>query len=116
LAAEKYADAVESIPLALVRNAGMDIIDTQVHLRSKTSSSEKPKFGIDVINGQIADMTSKQVYEPLKMKENVLSAATETASMILRIDNVIAASNSKNSPNLSGMPSGGGMPSGMDDY
>lgn len=116
LAAEKFADAMESIPLTLARNAGMDVIDTQVHLRSKTSSIQKPKFGIDVINGQIADMTSKQVYEPLIVKENVLNAATETASMILRIDSVIAASNSKNTPKSDGMPGGAGMPNDMGDY
>lgn len=116
LAAEKFADAMESIPLTLARNAGMDVIDTQVHLRSKTSSVQKPKFGIDVINGQIADMTSKQVYEPLIVKENVLNAATETASMILRIDNVIAASNSKNTPQSGGIPGGAGMPNGMGGY
>ena len=116
LAAEKFADALESIPLTLARNAGMDVIDTQVHLRSKTSSIQKPKFGIDVINGQIADMTSKQVYEPLIVKENVLNAATETASMILRIDNVIAASNSKNTPKSGGLPGGAGMPNGLGDY
>lgn len=116
LAAEKFADALESIPLTLARNAGMDVIDTQVRLRSKTSSAQKPKFGIDVINGQIADMTSRHVYEPLIVKKTVLNAATETASMILRIDNVIAASNSKNAPNPGGMPPGGAMPSGMGDY
>jgi archaeal chaperonin len=115
LAAEKFADAVESIPLELARNAGMDVIDTQVQLRSKISNTQKPKFGIDVINGQIADMTLKNVYEPLLVKENILSAATETASMILRIDNVIAASNSKNSPG--GVPPGGArMPPGMGEY
>jgi thermosome len=116
LAAKKFADAMESIPLALARNAGMDVINTQVHLRSKTLNSQKPKFGIDVINGQIADMTLKNVYEPLIVKENVINAATETASMILRIDNVIAASNSKNTPKSAAMPDGSGMPGTMGDY
>jgi thermosome len=116
LAAEKFADALESIPLTLAKNAGMDLIDTQVQLRSKTSIENKPKFGIDVKNGRVADMTSKQVYEPLKVKENVLNAATETASMILRIDNVIAASNSKSNSKPIGMPPGAGMPGGMGDY
>ena len=116
LAAEKFADAVESIPLTLARNAGMDVIDTQVHLRSKTSSAQKPKFGIDVMNAKIEDMTSKHVYEPLLVKENVLSAAAETASMILRIDNVIAASNSKSAPKPDEMTGGPQMPSGMGDY
>ena len=116
LAAEKFADAVESIPLTLAKNAGMDAIDTQVQLRSKTSKEQKPKFGIDVINAQISDMTLKNVYEPLLIKENVLNAATETASMILRIDNVIAAATGKSSQGAAGMPPGGpGMP-GMGDY
>ena len=116
LAAEKFADAVESIPVTLAKNAGMDAIDTQVQLRSKTSKEQKPKFGIDVINAQISDMTLKNVYEPLLIKENVLNAATETASMILRIDNVIAAATGKSSQGAAGIPPGGpGMP-GMGDY
>lgn len=117
LAAERFADALESIPLSLAKNAGMDVIDTQVHLRSKTSASEKPKFGIDVINSRIADVTTKDIYEPLIVKENVINAATETASMILRIDNVIAASKTKDAPRPGGMGGGPGMPGGgMDEY
>jgi chaperonin GroEL (HSP60 family) len=117
LAAEKFADAVESIPLTLARNAGMDVIDTQVQLRSKVANSEKPKFGIDVLNGKIAEMASKNIYEPLLVKENMINAATEAASMILRIDDVIASSKSKDMPNPGGMGGGaGGMPGGMEDY
>jgi archaeal chaperonin len=117
LAAEKYAEALESIPLTLAKNAGMDVIDTQVQLRSKSSETEKPKFGVDVLNGKIADIGSKNVYEPLLVKENMINSATETAAMILRIDDVIAASKSKDMPRPGGpggMP-GGGM-GGMEDY
>ena len=117
LAAERYADALESVPLTLARNAGMDVIDTQVYLRSKTSSSDKPRFGIDVLNARIADIASMDIYEPLSVKQNVINAATETASMILRIDNVIAASKTKDtsSPGATGRQPG--MPgNGMDDY
>jgi archaeal chaperonin len=113
LAAEKYAEAVESIPLTLAKNAGMDVIDTQVQLRSKTANLEKPKFGIDVLNGKIADMGFNNIFEPLLIKENMINAATETASMILRIDDVIAASKSKDMPKPGGP---GGMPGGMEDY
>jgi len=118
LAAEKFADALESIPITLARNAGMDVIDTQVQLRSKTSNTEKPKFGIDVINAKITDVTSKNIYEPLMVKENVINAATETASMILRIDNVIAASKTKDMPKPGTVGGAGpGMPgAGMEDY
>lgn len=60
-------------------------------------------------------MTLKNVYEPLLVKENILNGATETTSMIQRIDNVIAASNSKNSPG--GIPPGrAGMSEGMGEY
>jgi archaeal chaperonin len=95
LAGEKFADALESIPLVLAENAGMDIIDTQVQLRAKSSSTEKVRFGVDVLEGKVADLASKDVYEPLLVKEQIIKSATETASLILRIDNVIAASKSK---------------------
>ena len=117
LAAEKYADALDSIPLTLARNAGMDVIDTQVQLHSKISDSRTPKIGIDVMNAKIADMSSKGIYEPLAVKENIINSATETASLILRIDNVIEASKTKDMPTPGGMPGGAGMPgAGMGDY
>ena len=92
----------------------MDVIDTQVQLRSKTADTEKPKFGIDIINGKIADMGSRNIYEPLLVKQNMINAAAETASMILRIDDVIAASKTKDMPKPGGGQ--GGMPGGMGDY
>ncbi|HEX7033275.1 MAG TPA: thermosome subunit beta [Nitrososphaera sp.] len=105
LAAEKFADGIETIPLVLAENAGMDPLDTQVNLRSK-SSTGKVRYGIDVINGKVADMAAKDIYEPLAVKEQVINAATEAACMILRIDDVIAASKSKEPSKHSG-PSGG---------
>jgi chaperonin GroEL (HSP60 family) len=96
LAAEKFADAIESIPLVLAENAGMDIIDTQVQLRAKSSSSgRKVRYGVDVLEGKVADLASKNIYEPLLVKEQIIKSATEAASMILRIDDVISASKSK---------------------
>jgi thermosome len=104
LAAERFADSVEEIAIALAENAGMDPLDTQTQLRAKAALA-KPKYGVDVINGKVADMAAKDIYEPLKVKEQVISAATEASSMILRIDDVIAASKSKESA----PPPGGGM-------
>ena len=115
LSAEKFIEALESIPLTLAENAGMDPIDSQVQLRSKVSATNKPKYGIDVINARISDIFVKEIFEPLAVKEQVINAATEASSMILRIDDVIAASKSKSPP--SG-PSPGygndGMGPGMD--
>lgn len=116
LSAEKFIEALESIPLTLAGNAGMDPIDSQVQLRSKVSTSNKPKYGIDVINARISDVSVKEIFEPLAVKEQVINAATEASSMILRIDDVIAASKSKSPP--SGPSSGygnGGMGPGMDE-
>jgi thermosome len=111
LAAEKFADGIETIPIALAENAGMDPLDTQVQLRSK-SSTGKARYGIDVLNGKVADMAAKDTYEPLAVKEQVINAATEAACMILRIDDVISASKPKDMPKPSG--SGGGMGGDMD--
>jgi len=112
LAGEKFADALESIPLVLAENAGMDIIDTQVQLRAKSSSVGKVRFGVDVLEGKVADLASKDVYEPLLVKEQIIKSATETASLILRIDNVIAASKSKGA----GAPPGPGAGAGTGGY
>ncbi|MEW5840764.1 MAG: TCP-1/cpn60 chaperonin family protein, partial [Thermoproteota archaeon] len=89
--------------------AGMDPLDTQVQLRSKNSSTGRARYGIDVVNGKVADLAAKDIYEPLAVKEQVINAATEAACMILRIDDVIAASKSK-----SDMPGKGHGSSGMD--
>jgi chaperonin GroEL (HSP60 family) len=83
----------------------MDPIDTQVQLRAKVGSSDKPKYGIDVINKKIADINARNIYEPLAVKEHIVNGATEVASMVLRIDDVIAASKSQTPP---GPPGGGG--------
>jgi thermosome len=115
LAAEKYADGIETIPLVLAENTGMDPLDTQVQLRAKATTA-KPKYGVDVLNAKIADLSAKDIYEPLAVKEHIINAATEAASMILRIDNVIAASKSNmpSGPSHGGGYGGGGGGGGMD--
>ena len=117
LAAEKFADALEAIPLALSENAGMDPIDTMTVLRSRQQKGEK-WTGIDVMKGKIANMKSSDIIEPLTVKLQIVSAASEAACMILRIDDVIATQKSAGGPpggGEGGMPPGmgGGMPPGM---
>ena len=111
LAAEKYADAVESIPLALAENAGMSVIDTQAELRTKSKEAGKARYGIDVFKGKVADLSTRDIYEPLTVKNQVINSATEAACMILRIDNIISASAPK-----SGGPPPGSPYGGMPDY
>jgi chaperonin GroEL (HSP60 family) len=92
----------------------MDPIDTITELRSKQSKGAK-WTGVDARNGKIADMSKLDVMEPLAVKEQIIKSATEAASMILRIDDVIASSKSGGGP--PGPPGGmggmGGMPPGM---
>ncbi len=102
LAINKFAEALEVIPLTISENAGMDPIDTMVKLRARQSEGKKWS-GIDAKEGRVADMLSKNIVEPVVVKEQIIKSATEAASMILRIDDVIAISGG----------SGGGMPPGM---
>lgn len=120
LAAEKFADALESIPLTLAENAGMDPIDTLTLLRSKQQKGEK-WTGIDVMKAKISNIKSGDIIEPLAVKLQIVSASAEAACMILRIDDVIATQKSAGGPpggGEGGMPPGmgggmGGMPGGM---
>ena len=100
LAIKQYAEALESIPLTIAENAGMDPIDTIISLRAKQNSGKKGA-GINARESKIGDMNSLSIVEPLVVKEQIVKSATETACMILRIDDVIA---------ISGGPSSGGPP------
>ena len=100
LAMKQYAEALESIPLTIAENAGMDPIDTIIALRANQSSG-KQTMGINAKGGKIGNMFSLDIVEPLAVKEQIIKSATEAACMILRIDDVIA---------VSGGPSAGGMP------
>ena len=112
LAVEKYADAVESIPLVLAENAGMSVIDTQAQLRTKSKEAGKARYGIDVFKGKIADLSSRDIYEPLSVKNQIINSATEAACMILRIDDIISAG----APKGGAPPPGGGGYGGMPEY
>jgi len=102
LAINKFAEALEIIPLTIAENAGMDPIDTMVKLRARKSEGKKWS-GINAKEGRVADMLTQNIVEPVVVKEQIIKSATEAASMILRIDDVIAISGG----------SGGGMPPGM---
>jgi thermosome len=104
LAAQKFAEAIETIPICLATNAGLDPIDTMTELRAKHASGGK-WFGVEAKEGKVKDMYKENVLEPLSVKEQIVKSSTEAACMILRIDDVIAAGKSKGP---SGPPGGGG--------
>jgi thermosome len=106
LAVIKFAEALETIPISLATNAGMDPIDTMAELRAKQNKGLK-WTGVNVRSTTVADMFKQNILEPVVIKEQIIKSATEAACMLLRIDDVIASSKSK------GGPPGGGMPGGM---
>jgi thermosome len=111
LAVEAFAEAVESIPLTLAENAGLDPIDIMVALRAKHEEADGVNFGVDVFSGKIRNMCDMKVVEPLRVKQQAIKSATEAANMILKIDDLIASKGGGKGPPPGGMP--GGMPPGM---
>ncbi len=89
LAIQKFTDVLETIPLVLAENAGMDPIDTITELRSRQTREGK-WMGIDARDRGIVDMMKKGIVEPLLLKRQIIKAATEVASAILRIDMILA--------------------------
>ncbi len=115
LAVKAYAEALEVIPRTLAENAGLDPIDMLMELRSQHEKGVKTA-GLNVFEGKVVDMWEDFVVEPLRVKTQVINAATESAVMILRIDDVIASTRTAPGPEegMGGMPPGmGGMPPGM---
>ncbi len=114
LAIQAFADALEVIPKALADSAGMDPIDTLVQLRTKHKGKDGKVYGIDVYTNKTADMEKLGVIEPLKVKSQAISSATEATVSILRIDDMISSKGTRPQGGGGGMPPGmGGM--GMED-
>lgn len=107
LAMEAFAEALEVVPRTLAENAGLDPIDILVGLRAAHEKEKGHVMGVNVFTGKIVDMERSGVIEPLAVKEQAIKSATEAASMILRIDDVIAATKPKEGKGPGGMPEGG---------
>jgi len=95
LAIEAFADSVEIVPKTLAENAGLEPIDILVALRSAHEKTKGYLMGVDVFTGKIVDMQGEGVIEPSRVKEQAVKSATEAASMIIRIDDVIASTKPK---------------------
>src|SRR5207247_9205211 len=94
---------MESIPRTLSENAGLDQVDILVALRA-AHETKGLWSGINVYTGEITDMMKEGVLEPVKVKEHAIGSAVEVASMILRIDDVIAAARPPPLPGGQGPP------------
>ncbi len=107
LAAIAFAEALECVPTALAENAGLDPIDILVKMRAAHEEGGIWS-GLDVFSGEVVDMRGLGVYEPLVVKRQIIKSATESAGMILRIDDVVAVSRERTMEGPKKGPSGGG--------
>lgn len=109
LAIEAYAYSLEVVPTTLAENAGFDPVDLLVELRAKHGTPDGKAIGVNIQTGKPSNMIEEGVIEPLVVLMQAIQSATEVSSMILKIDDVIAASG--------GMKAGAGgpqMPPDMD--
>jgi len=109
LAIEAFADALEIIPRTLAENAGLDILDTMVAMKSAHAKEKGAYMGVNVYGEGVIDMMGEGVLEHTVVKEQAIKSGIEVASMILRIDDVVAAKSG--GPDMGE----GGPPGGMDE-
>jgi len=114
LAVAKFAEAVAEIPKALAENAGFDAISKLTEMKSSHEAGLKTG-GLSTFDGKVVDMWAMGVVEPLRVKTQAIKSATDAASLILRIDDVIASKRTEQPPAGAGAGMGGmsGMPGGM---
>ena len=113
LAIEAFADSLEVIPRVLAANAGIDSIDTLVDMRAAHEGGDA-RAGLNVFTGDVEDTYEAGVVEPAHAKRQALSSATEAASLVLKIDDIISAGDLSTEGDEEGGPGGpGGAPGGM---
>jgi chaperonin GroEL (HSP60 family) len=88
IAIEAYAAAYESIPRALAENSGFNAIDKLVELKNVHSKGKK-NAGLNVYEGKVVDMLAEGVIEPLRSKRQSIQSASETAVMLIRVDDMM---------------------------
>ena len=107
MAIEAFAGALEVIPRTLAENAGLDPVNTIIEVR-KAHAEGKSSYGVNVFEGGVMDMRVANVLEPVRVVEQAIQSATETAVMILRIDDVISSrAGGGGMPDMGGMDMGG---------
>ena len=91
LAIEAFADAVDVLPRTLAENTGMDPIDALVDLRSTHDAEGRAGLISGGRSGEVGDPVEHGILDPAAVKREAVESATEAATMIARIDDVISA-------------------------
>jgi archaeal chaperonin len=92
---QKFADALEEIPLTIANNAGMNVVDTLIQLRSKCSLSMPSNgkvswYGVNAIERKVEEMFSNAI-EPSLVKEQIIKTAVEVSNLLISVDDVLMA-------------------------
>lgn len=98
LAVKAFADAVEVIPRTLAENGGLDPINTLIELRRVHDKEDGKFIGINIFTGKLQNSIENGVIEPAVVKEQAFKSASESAAMILRVDDIITAKSPKGRP------------------
>ena len=97
LAIEGYAKAFETIPRTLAENSGYNPIDKLVALKNAHAKGKK-NAGLNVYTGEVVDMAAEGVVEPLRSKRQSIESASETAIMLIRVDDMMITQNKPTMP------------------
>ena len=92
LAIEAFAKAIEGLVVAMLENAGLDTIDMIMKLRAAHEKEGGKWIGVDLNTGNLVDMFEAGVIEPVSVIATAIKGGTEAATIIMRIDDIIAAS------------------------
>ena len=95
---QKFAEALEEIPITIARNSGMNAVDTMAKLRSKYAFSSISKcnsrigfYGIDAVQMSVQDVFDRSIVDASMVKEQVIKAAVEVSNLLIRVDDVLMA-------------------------
>jgi len=87
-----FANALETIPLALAENAGFSPVATLSEIKAAQLKTNNPRLGVDCLQKGTSDMKSQMVFETLIGKQQQLLLATQVVKMILKIDDIMTPS------------------------
>merc|ERR1712242_569868 len=88
-----FADALESVPLALAENSGLDPIKTLTQIKSRQAAENNSALGVNCMENGAGDMKELSVIETLHSKKSQIQLATQLVKMILKIDDIRSPSN-----------------------
>ena len=94
LAIEAFARIFEAIPNTLAENSGYDQIDKLVALKAAHAAGNN-HAGLNVFTGEIVDMYEAGVIEPMRVKKQAILSSAETASLIIRVDDMMLSKNAQ---------------------